>query len=130
MKRFGSATWKGGLREGNGSVSTEGGALENHSYTFFSRYGEKPGTNPEELLGAAHAACFTMSFVRQLGKANFVPEHVDSKSEITIEKDGDGLLDAESTLCQDLFDRLVSGLAAIAGRDAPRHRDRGRREGI
>jgi hypothetical protein len=74
MKRFGS---KGGLREGNGSISTESGALENHPYTFFSRYGETPGTNPEELLGAAHAACFTMSFVRMLGMANFVPEWVD-----------------------------------------------------
>src|ERR1700741_2174845 len=90
MKRFGSATWNGGLREGQGSVSTESGALENHAYTFFSRYGETPGTNPEELLGAAHAACFTMSFVRLLGTANFVPEHVDSKSEIVIDKDGDG----------------------------------------
>ena len=90
MKRFGSAAWNGNLREGKGSVSTESHALENHPYTFFSRYGEKPGTNPEELLGAAHAACFTMSFVRLLGIANFVPEQVDSKSEITIEKDGDG----------------------------------------
>ena len=90
MKRFGSAAWNGNLREGKGSVSTESHALENHPYTFFSRYGEKPGTNPEELLGAAHAACFTMSFVRLLGMANFVPEQVDGKSEITIEKDGDG----------------------------------------
>jgi organic hydroperoxide reductase OsmC/OhrA len=65
MKRFGSATWNGGLREGKGSVSTESGALETYPYTFFSRYHEKPGTNPEELLGAAHAACFTMSVVRQ-----------------------------------------------------------------
>jgi osmotically inducible protein OsmC len=80
MKRFGSATWNGGLREGKGSVSTESRALETYPYTFFSRYGEKPGTNPEELLGAAHAACFTMSFVRLLGMANFVPEQVDSKS--------------------------------------------------
>ena len=64
MKRFGSAAWNGGLREGKGSVSTESRALETYPYTFFSRYGEKPGTNPEELLGAAHAACFTMSFVR------------------------------------------------------------------
>jgi osmotically inducible protein OsmC len=79
MKRFGSAAWNGSLREGKGSVSTESHALENHPYTFFSRYGEKPGTNPEELLGAAHAACFTMSFVRLLGMANFV-----------IDKDGDG----------------------------------------
>jgi osmotically inducible protein OsmC len=90
MKRFGSATWKGDLREGKGSVSTESCALEGHPYTFFSRYGEKPGTNPEELLGAAHAACFTMSFVRLLGMANFVPEQVDSKSKVVIDKDGDG----------------------------------------
>jgi OsmC subfamily peroxiredoxin len=75
MKRFGSAAWNGGLREGKGSVSTESRALETYPYTFFSRYGEKPGTNPEELLGAAHAACFTMSFVRLLGMADFVPEH-------------------------------------------------------
>jgi lipoyl-dependent peroxiredoxin len=90
VKRFGSATWNGGLREGKGSVATESQALENYPYTFFSRYGEKPGTNPEELLGAAHAACFTMSFVRMLGMANFVPEQLDSKSEVVIEKDGDG----------------------------------------
>jgi len=90
MKRFGSAAWNGGLREGKGSVSTESRALETYPYTFFSRYDEKPGTNPEELLGAAHAACFTMSFVRLLGMANFVPEQVDSKSEVVLDKDGDG----------------------------------------
>ena len=90
MKRFGSTRWNGGLREGKGAVSTESHALENHPYTFFSRYGEKSGSNPEELLGAAHAACFTMSFVRMLGMTNFVPEQVDSKSDVVIEKDGDG----------------------------------------
>jgi lipoyl-dependent peroxiredoxin len=90
MKRFGSATWNGDLREGKGSVSTESRALQSHPYTFFSRYGEKPGTNPEELLAAAHAACFTMSFVRMLGMAKFVPEQLESKSEVVIEKDGDG----------------------------------------
>lgn len=90
MKRFGSAAWNGGLRDGKGAVSTESHALTDHAYSFFTRYGDKPGTNPEELLGAAHAACFTMSFVRLLGMANFVPEHVDSKSQVTIDKDGDG----------------------------------------
>jgi osmotically inducible protein OsmC len=90
MKRFGSAAWNGGLREGKGSVSTESHALETYPYTFFSRYGERPGTNPEELLGAAHAACFTMSFVRLLGMAGFVPEQLESKSEVVIDKDGDG----------------------------------------
>jgi osmotically inducible protein OsmC len=90
MKRFGSAGWNGSLREGKGSVSTESHALEAYPYTFFSRYGEKPGTNPEELLGAVHAACFTMSFVRLLGMENFVPEQIESKSEVVIDKDGDG----------------------------------------
>ena len=90
MKRFGSTTWNGDLRKGKGAVSTESQALENYPFTFLTRYGEAPGTNPEELLGAAHAACFTMSFVRMLGMANFVPEQVDSKSEVVIEKDGDG----------------------------------------
>jgi osmotically inducible protein OsmC len=78
MKRFGSATWSGSLRDGKGAVSTESQAMKNHSYTFFSRYGETPGTSPEELVGAAHAACFTMSFVRMLGMAHFVPQWVDS----------------------------------------------------
>jgi osmotically inducible protein OsmC len=90
MEQLGSATWNGDLREGKGSVPTESRALESDPYTFFSRYGEKPGTNPEELLGAAHAACFTMSFVRMLGMAKFVPEQLASKSEVLIERDGDG----------------------------------------
>lgn len=71
MKRFGSAAWSGNLRDGKGTVSTESHALDSYPYTFFSRYGEKPGTNPEELLGAAHAACFAMSFVRMLEMSHF-----------------------------------------------------------
>jgi len=90
MKRFGSTRWNGDLRQGKGAVSTESRALENYPYSFLPRYGEKPGTNPEELLGAAHAACFTMSFVRMLGMEDFVPQQVDSKSDVVIEKDGDG----------------------------------------
>jgi osmotically inducible protein OsmC len=92
MKRFGSAAWSGNLREGKGSVSTESYALEGYPYSFFSRYGEKPGTNPEELLGAAHAACFTMSFVRILGMNEFEPEQLDARSQVEIEKDGDGFI--------------------------------------
>jgi lipoyl-dependent peroxiredoxin len=90
MKRFGSAAWSGDLRDGNASVSTESHALDSYPYTYFSRYGEKLGTNPEELLGAAHAACFAMSFVRMLGMAHFEPEQLGSVSEVVIDKDGDG----------------------------------------
>jgi lipoyl-dependent peroxiredoxin len=90
MKRFGSAAWAGDLRDGKGEVSTESHALDSYPYTYFSRYGEKPGTNPEELLGAAHAACFAMSFVRLLGMVHFEPEQLSSMSEVVIDKDGDG----------------------------------------
>ena len=90
MKRFGSAAWSGDLRDGKGSVSTESDALDSYPYSYFSRYGEKPGTNPEELLGAAHAACFAMSFVRMLGMAHFEPEQLGSVSEVVIDKDNDG----------------------------------------
>jgi lipoyl-dependent peroxiredoxin len=90
MRRFGSATWSGSLRRGHGTVSTESRALEHYPYSFLTRYGDKLGTTPEELLGAAHAACFTILFVRMLGMANFTPEWVDSKSDVIIEKVADG----------------------------------------
>ncbi|MET3993357.1 osmotically inducible protein OsmC [Bradyrhizobium sp. S3.9.2] len=88
MKRFGSTRWIGGLFEGQGAVSTESRALQNYPYSFLTHYGE---TSPEELIGAAHAACFTTSLVRMLGMANFVPEHVESKSDIILEKDEAGI---------------------------------------
>ena len=84
MKRFGSAAWNGGLREGKGSVSTESRALESHPYTFFSRYGEKPGTNPEELLGAAHASCFTMALSVGLTQAGNPPESLATEAKVTV----------------------------------------------
>jgi osmotically inducible protein OsmC len=90
MKRYGTAAWSGNLHDGKGSVSTESHALDSYRYTYFSRYGETPGTNPEELLGAAHAACFAMSFVRLLDMSQFHAKQLDSKSEVVIAKDGDG----------------------------------------
>ncbi|HEY2535349.1 MAG TPA: OsmC family peroxiredoxin [Xanthobacteraceae bacterium] len=84
MKRFGCIRWNGGLLDGQGAVSTQSRALQNYPYSLLTHYGE---TSPEELLGAAHAACFTMSLVRMLGMANFVPEHVESKSDVIIEED-------------------------------------------
>ena len=90
MKRYGTAAWSGNLRDGKGSVSTESHALDSYRYTYFSSYGETPGTNPEELLGAAHAACFVMSFVRLLDMSHFQAKQLDSKSEVVIAKDGDG----------------------------------------
>jgi osmotically inducible protein OsmC len=90
MKRFGSAAWSGSLRNGKGTVATESHALDSYPYTYFSRYGEKPGTNPEELLGTAHGACFAMSFVRMLEMSHFEPEQLDARSEVVIDRDADG----------------------------------------
>ena len=90
MDRTASAVWHGGLKDGKGKISTQSGVLKDSQYSFGTRFENGIGTNPEELLGAAHAACFAMSFVRMLGMTNLVPEQLDSKSEVVIDKDGDG----------------------------------------
>lgn len=69
MKTHGLAVWQGGIKEGQGAISTKSGALTDHPYGFKSRFEGKPGTNPEELIGAAHAGCFTMALSLMLGEA-------------------------------------------------------------
>jgi lipoyl-dependent peroxiredoxin len=90
MKKFGTAVWRGGIKDGKGTVSTESGALKDAPYGFSSRFEGKPGTNPEELIGAAHAGCFTMALSLVLGEAQLVAEHMDTKAEVTLEKIDDG----------------------------------------
>lgn len=90
MKKFGTAVWRGGLKDGKGAVSTESGALKDYPYGFSSRFEGKPGTDPEELIGAAHAGCFTMALSLILGEAKFVAEQMDTKAEVTLEKVDDG----------------------------------------
>ena len=90
MSTFGTAQWQGGLKDGKGAISTKSGALTDYPYGFASRFEGKPGTNPEELIGAAHAGCFTMALSLILGEAGFTAEQMDTKSEITLEKQGDG----------------------------------------
>lgn len=90
MKNFGSAVWRGGLKDGKGTISTQSGALKDHPYGFASRFEGKPGTNPEELIGAAHAGCFTMALSLILGEAKLTAEQMDTKAEVTLEKQGDG----------------------------------------
>ena len=90
IKKFGTAVWRGGLKDGKGTVSTESGALKDYPYGFSSRFEGKPGTNPEELIGAAHAACFTMALSLILGEAKLVAEQMDTKAEVTLEKLDDG----------------------------------------
>ena len=88
--RSGSAVWSGGLKDGGGSISSQSGALKEHPYGFGSRFENAGGTNPEELIGAAHACCFTMALSLILGEAGFAAEAMDTKSEVTLEKQGDG----------------------------------------
>ncbi|MBC7584106.1 OsmC family protein [Tardiphaga sp. vice352] len=87
---FGSAKWKGGIKDGVGSISTKSGALADYPYGFASRFEGKPGSNPEELIGAAHAACFTMALSLILGEAKLTAESMETKADVTLEKDGEG----------------------------------------
>ncbi len=86
IKRTGSAVWKGGIKDGKGAISTESGALKDYPYGFASRFEGQAGSNPEELIGAAHAACFTMALSAQLTQANLTAEQLDTKAVVTMEK--------------------------------------------
>src|SRR3954451_12820906 len=86
MQRKASAVWKGGLKDGKGSISAPGGVLSNTPYSFTTRFENAPGTNPEELIAAAHAACFSMALSAQLGGANLTPESINTSATLTMEK--------------------------------------------
>src|SRR5882672_5967332 len=88
MKRKASAVWKGGLKDGKGSISTESGVLSNTQYGFNARFENGPGTNPEELIGAAHAGCFSMALSAQLGEAKLTAESIRTTATVTLEKVG------------------------------------------
>jgi lipoyl-dependent peroxiredoxin len=90
IKNSGSAVWRGGLKDGRGSISTKSGALQDVPYGFASRFEGQPGSNPEELIGAAHAACFTMALSLILGEANLKADEMNTKAEVTLEKVADG----------------------------------------
>jgi osmotically inducible protein OsmC len=86
MKRKGSAVWQGSVMEGSGSVSTPSGVLSETQYSFSSRFEEGIGTNPEELIAAAHAGCFSMALSGQLSRAGFPPERIATTVTVTVEK--------------------------------------------
>ena len=90
MKTQGSAVWSGGIKDGKGAISTKSGALTDYPYGFASRFEGKPGTNPEELIGAAHAGCFTMALSLILGEAKLTAERMETTAEVTLEKVSDG----------------------------------------
>ena len=98
MKQKASAVWTGSLKEGSGTLSTGSGALSAKPYSFRTRFEGEPGTNPEELIGAAHAGCFSMAFSMILGMAGFTPDKIETEATVTLEKVGDGFAVTESHL--------------------------------
>ena len=90
MTTFGTARWQGGFKDGRGAISTKSGALKDYPYGFASRFEGKPGTNPEELIGAAHAGCFTMALSNILGEAGLTAQEMNTQADVTLEKKPDG----------------------------------------
>ncbi|UYA60424.1 Peroxiredoxin OsmC [Pectobacterium sp. F1-1] len=86
IHKKGQAHWEGDIKQGKGTVSTESGALQQQPYGFNTRFEGKPGTNPEELIGAAHAACFSMALSLMLGEAGHKPELIDTTADVSLDK--------------------------------------------
>src|SRR5207302_8034805 len=98
MQRKGSAVWQGGLKDGKGTISTESGVLKQTQYSFSTRFENGLGTNPEELLAAAHAGCFTMALSAQLGNAGMTASKLETTATVSLEKVADGFAITKSHL--------------------------------
>lgn len=90
MKRKGSAVWKGGLKDGKGTVSTDSGVLSNTQYSFSTRFEDGKGTNPEELIAAAHAGCFSMALSAQLGNAGMTAQQIQTTATVSLDNTDGG----------------------------------------
>jgi osmotically inducible protein OsmC len=90
IKKHGSAIWNGSIREGSGTVSTQSGVLDGAQYGFKKRFEDEPGTNPEELVGAAHASCFAMALSLQLEEAGMIADELSARSTVFLDKDDGG----------------------------------------
>src|SRR5690242_13514003 len=98
MKRKALAVWQGGLKDGKGTISTESGVLKQTQYSFSTRFENGTGTNPEELIAAAHAGCFSMALSAELGKAGITPESIHTAATVTLDKTDAGWAVTESHL--------------------------------
>jgi osmotically inducible protein OsmC len=111
MQRKAFAAWQGGLKDGKGTLTTESKVLSNTPYSFATRFEASPGTNPEELLGAAHAGCFSMALSMILGEAGIKPERIDTGATVTLEK-----LDSGFTITRVHLDVTVKAPGADRGK--------------
>lgn len=116
MIRKARAVWRGTGRDGTGDLTSDSGVLSSTPYSFKTRFESEPGTNPEELIAAAHAGCFTMALAFQLQAAGFTPEELSTEAAVSLEKEGDGFKIAKSALTlranipgidQDKFEELA-----------------------
>ncbi|WAT01325.1 OsmC family protein [Rouxiella chamberiensis] len=90
IHKYGQAHWEGDIKKGKGTITLESGALKDQPYGFNTRFEGKPGSNPEELIGGAHAACFSMALSLMLGEEGFTPESIDTKATVSLDKVGGG----------------------------------------
>lgn len=98
ITRTARAHWEGDIMKGKGTISTQSGALKEQPYSFQKRFGDEPGTNPEELIGAAHAGCFSMAFSAELMKVGITAQAIDTEAQVTLVKDGEGFAVTKSHL--------------------------------
>ncbi|HBM58262.1 MAG TPA: OsmC family peroxiredoxin [Citreicella sp.] len=117
IRKRGSANWQGGLKDGTGTVSTQSGVLDKANYGFNKRFGDEPGTNPEELIGAAHASCFSMALSKILGEHDLVAEDISTEATVTLEEKDGGFAVTKSHLklvaripgaSQEVFDKVTA----------------------
>lgn len=124
INRSGSAVWSGGLKDGKGAISTQSGALDAYPYGFATRFEGVPGSNPEELIAAAHASCFTMALSLILGEAGLTAAKMETNAVVTLEKLEDGFAVTASHLTlkasiPDVDDATFQDLAAKAKANCP-----------
>jgi osmotically inducible protein OsmC len=122
MKKTATAAWSGDLKTGKGTISTQSGALKNQPYGFNTRFGDTPGTNPEELLGAAHAGCFTMALSNILSEAGLAPQKLDTQAEVTLDKVEGGFA---ITAVHLTVEAVIPGASAEAFDEAARKAEKG-----
>jgi len=124
MIRKAQAVWRGTGRAGSGNLSTESGVLAGTPYSFRTRFESESGTNPEELIAAAHAGCFTMSLAFQLQSAGFTPTELNTEAEVTLEAEGQGFRISRSALTlraqvQNLDEAVFAKMAGDAEKNCP-----------
>ena len=123
VDRTADAEWNGGLQDGTGRIRLGSGAFEG-AYSFKTRFGDEKGTNPEELIGAAHAGCFSMALAANLGRAGLKPERIHTTAKVTLEKSGTGFaithiaLETEARI-PDASESVFRAQAEAAKRDCP-----------